>query len=145
MSGSSAQDNTLEQLFRFLCDPGSLDIYRSNGGNVRLLFCRTRSAAGALPGFSNGQKIAFHKSSIGGSGSGVGPLIQLLSVEFLNVADLRAHFDERCPLANRKHYAVDGTLSAYTVLDCQNPTAAREVPDVGISDVEPRFFSSNIT
>ncbi len=140
VSGSSAQDNTLEQLFRFVCEANSLDIYRSNGGNVRLLFCRTRSGANALPGFPTGQKIAFHKSSIGGSGSGVGPLIQLLTVEFLNAADLRAHFDERCPPASRKHYVAEGSLSAYTVLDCQNPTALHEVPDVGISDVEPRFF-----
>ncbi len=140
VSGSSAQDNTLEQLFRFICEPNSLDIYRSNGGNVRLLFCRTPSGAGAIPGFPGGQKIAFHKSSIGGSGSGVGPLIQLATVEFFNVADARAHFDERCPAEKRKRNAAEGALSAYTVLDCVNPTPAREVPDVGISDVEPRFF-----
>ncbi|MGO9992514.1 MAG: hypothetical protein ACLPTF_08355 [Steroidobacteraceae bacterium] len=140
VSGSSAQDNTLEQLFRFICEPNSLDIYRSNGGNVRLLFCRTPSGAGAVPGFPGGQKVAFHKSSIGGSGSGVGPLIQLATVEFLNVLDVRAHFDERCPTEKRKRYSAEGTLPAYTVLDCLNPTPAREVPDVGISDVEPRFF-----
>jgi len=142
VSGSSAQDNTLEQLFRFICEPNSLDIYRSNGGNVRLLFCRTRTAAGAgaVTGLTAGQKIAFHKSSIGGSGSGVGPLIQLVAVDFLNVADLRAHFDERCPAEKRKWNAAEGTLSAYMVFDCLNPTPAREVPDVGISDVEPRFF-----
>ncbi len=140
VSGSSAQDNTLEQLFRFICEPGSLDIYRSNGGNVRLLFCRTPNGGGSVPGFLGGQKVAFHKSSIGGSGSGVGPLIQLAAVDFLNVADVRAHFDERCPPEKRKRNAAEGTLSAYTVFDCQNPAPAREVPDVGISDVEPRFF-----
>jgi hypothetical protein len=140
VSGSSAQDNTLEQLFRFICESNSLDIYRSNGGNVRLLFCRTPRGAGAVPGFPAGQKVAFHKSSIGGSGSGVGPLIQLAPVEFLNVADLRAHFDERCPAEKRKRNSAEGTLSAYTVFDCLNPTSTREVPDVGISDVEPRFF-----
>jgi len=140
VSGSSAQDNTLEQMFRFICEPNSLDIYRSNGGNVRLLFCRTPTGARAIPGFPSGQKVAFHKSSIGGSGSGVGPLIQLAPVEFLNVADIRSHFEERCPLAKRRRYAAEGTLSAYTVSDCVNPSAAHEVPDVGISDVEPRFF-----
>ncbi len=140
VSGSSAQDNTLEQLFRFICDADSLDIYRSNGGNVRLLFCRTPGGVRAIPGFPGGQKVAFHKSSIGGSGSGVGPLIQLLTVEFLNVSDLRAHFEERCPVDKRKRYPAEGTLPAYRVFDCLNPTPTREVPDVGISDVEPRFF-----
>lgn len=142
VSGSSAQDNTLEQLFRFICAPSTLDIYRSDGGNVRLIFCSTPKGAGAIPGFPGGQKIAFHKPSIGGSGSGVGPLIQLTAVAFLNIADLRAHFEERCPAEKRKQYPAEGTLSAYTVTDCVNPTPAREVPDVGISDVEPRFFLS---
>lgn len=130
VSGSSAQDNTLEQLFRFMCERDTLDIYRSNGGNIRLLFCRTPT----------GTKIAFHKSSIGGSGSGVGPLLQATPVEFINVPDLQLHFDDRCPATGRVHHAADGALSAYTTADCANPSPAHEVPELGISDVEPRFF-----
>jgi hypothetical protein len=140
VSGSSAQDNTIEQLFRYICAANSLDIYRSNDGNARFLFCRTRNGAGAMPGFPEGLKVAFHKSSIGGSGGGVGPLIQLATVPFLNVADLREHFDERCPAQKRRQIAGEGELVAFTAFDCLNPAPAREVPDVGISDIEPRFF-----
>jgi hypothetical protein len=140
VAGSSAQDNTLQSLFRLMCEPNSLDAFRASGGNVRLLFCRTRSGAGAIPGIIGGQQVAFHKSSISGSGSGVGPLIQRTPVDFLNVQDLRAHFDERCPVGKRTQHFAEGQLTAYTEYECANPSPEKEIPDAGISDVEPRFF-----
>jgi hypothetical protein len=87
-----------------------------------------------------GQKVALHKSSIGGSGSGVGPLIEKTPVAFLNIDDLRAHFAERCPPARRSQYAADGALSGFAENDCDNPTPALEIPDAGISDVEPQIL-----
>jgi hypothetical protein len=140
VAGSSAQDNSLQRLFRLLCAPDSLDVYRAGGGDVRLFFCRTRTGAGAVPGIAADQKVAFHKSSVSGSGSGVGPLIQRTPVEFLNVAEIRAHFDERCAPERRTAHPADGALTAYTEYECANPVPDREVPDAGISDVEPRFF-----
>jgi ABC-type phosphate transport system substrate-binding protein len=139
-SGSSAQDNALQRLFRILCAPKSLDVYHTANGEVRLLFCRSRTGTGAIPGLPAGQKIAFHKSSVSGSGAGVGPLIQRRTVEFLNVADLRAHLDERCPRAKRSVHPPEGELVAYRDYECINLVPAMEVPDAGISDVEPRFF-----
>ncbi len=65
VAGSSAQDNGLRRLFRLICAPNSLDVYRSSGGNVRTFFCRMKSGVGALPGMQEGQKVAFHKSSTG--------------------------------------------------------------------------------
>jgi hypothetical protein len=138
VAGSSAQDDTLQRLFRLICQPDSLDVYRAEG--VRLLFCRARSDAAALPGVAGGQKIAFHKSSVVGSGGGVGPLIQRTSVNFLNVEDVRSQFDQRCPPERRVRHPAEGVMTAYTEYSCSNPTPAREVPDAGISDVEPRFF-----
>jgi len=140
VAGSSAQDSGLQNMFRLMCEPDSLDVYRTGDGAVRLLFCRTRHGAGALRGFPEGQKIAFHKSSVGGSGSGVGPLIQRTPVEFLDVRDLRAHFAERCPDSQRVHYSADGALIAYTEHECASPASHREIPDAGVSDVDPQFL-----
>lgn len=142
VAGSSAQDETLERLFRVICEPNSLDIFRADGGNSRLLFCRTHGGAAALPGLPAGQKVALFKSSAGGSGSGVGPLIQRTPLPFLNPADLREHFDVRCPKAGRVAHDAEGSLAAYTEYACDNTVPAKVVPDVGISDIEPRFFVS---
>src|SRR5208337_1683463 len=111
VSGSSAQDNTLQRLFLLLCEPNSLDVYRTRSRDVRLFFCRMKSGSSALSEVPEGQKVAFHKSSISGSGSGVGPLIQRTPVDFLNVMDLRAQFDTRCPpnwgqIVNSQGYAL---------------------------------------
>lgn len=142
VAGSSEQDSMLQGLFRLICAPDSLDVYSANDGTVRLLFCRTGGGAEAVPGMAPGQKVALHKSSVGGSGSGVGPLIQKTPVAFLNVADIRAHFADRCPPTHRSRHAADGGLPAYTQNDCDNPTPLLEVPDAGISEVEPRFLLS---
>src|SRR5271165_2235002 len=140
VSGSSAQDNTLQRLFRLVCEPDTLDVYRAEG--VRLIFCRTKTGPGGLPGSAAGQKVAFHKSSTGGSGGGVGPLIQRTPVNFFNVADVRAQFDKRCPEEKRKQHPAEGAQIAYTEYECSNPTPDHQIPDAGISDVEPRFFLS---
>lgn len=138
VAGSSAQDRSLQQLFRLICDANSLDVYRANGGDVRLMFCRAKAGAGAVAG----QKIALHKSSLNGSGGGVGPLIEKTPVQFANVADLRAHFNERCPAGEARKFAAEGSLTAYTEYQCVNPNPLLEVPDAGITDVEPRLFLS---
>ncbi|HMD73864.1 MAG TPA: hypothetical protein VKG05_08405, partial [Steroidobacteraceae bacterium] len=111
VAGSSAQDNGLQRLFRLICAANSLDVFRSSGGNVRTFFCRTKSGPGALPGIPEGQKVAFHKSSTAGSGSGVGPLIQRTAVEFLNVVEIRAQFDQRCPPDKRTQHPTEGDLT----------------------------------
>jgi hypothetical protein len=138
VSGSSAQDSTLQRLFRLICMPGSLDVYRVDG--ARLFFCNLRGGAEGLSGFAAGQKVAFHKSSVGGSGGGVGPLIQRTPVNFLNVADLRSQQEQRCPASRREVHAAEGALIAYTEYGCSNPNPDAHIPDAGISDVEPQFF-----
>ncbi|MBV8145023.1 MAG: hypothetical protein JO184_08450, partial [Gammaproteobacteria bacterium] len=138
IAGSSAQDSGLQNMFRLICEANTLDVYRASG--VRLLFCRTKRGAAALRGFPQGEKVAFHKSSAGGSGSGVGPLIQRTAVDFLNIRDLKTHFDQRCPSAKRTQYSADGALIAYTEHECANPTPDHQVPDAGVSDVDPQFL-----
>lgn len=138
VSGSSAQDNTLQRLFRLICMSGSLDVYRAE--SVRLFFCRLQGGVHGLTSFAAGQKVAFHKSSIGGSGGGVGPLIQRIPVNFLNVADLRAQEEQRCPANRRELHVSEGDLVAYIEHECSNPNPDPRIPDAGISDVEPQFF-----
>ena len=140
VAGSSAQDYGLQNMFRLICESDSLDVYRAPGGGVRLLFCRTKRGANALRGFPEGQKIAFHKSSVGGSGSGVGPLVQRTAVDFLNVRDIGAHFAARCPVAKRVQHSADGALIAYTEHECSNPAPEHQIPDAGVSDVDPQFL-----
>jgi hypothetical protein len=142
VAGVSAQDDTLQQLFRLICESNTLDVYRADRGSIRLFFCRTKSGPAALPGIAGGKKVAFHKTSITGAGGGVGPLIQRSTVIFLNVADVRAHFDQRCPPEKRTKHVSEGAMIAYTEYECSNPAPDREIPDAGISDVEPRFFLS---
>jgi hypothetical protein len=138
VAGSSAQDNGLQRLFRLICDSNTLDVYR--GDSVRLFFCRTRTGPTALPGIPGGQKIAVHKSSFNGSGGGVGPLIQRTTVNFFNAVEVRSQLDRRCLPEKRIRHAAEGPMTAYTEYECSNPTPVQEVPDAGISDVEPRFF-----
>lgn len=140
MSGSSAQDSGLQQLFRYICEANTLDVYRANGGDARLLFCRIKSGTGGLPGGLAGLKVAVNKSSIGGSGAGVGPLIKRATVSFFNVSEVRGQFAQRCPAEKRTRHAAEGGLIAYTEYECSNPTPDQEVPDAGISDVEPQYF-----
>jgi hypothetical protein len=142
VAGSWAQDNTLQLLLQLICDTDSLDVYRTPGHNVRLFFCRMKSSQASLAGLPAGQKIAFQKSSISGGGSGVGPLIRRTPVEFLNVEDLRDHLSDRCPTANRTKQSGEGDLTGFTEYECLNPSPRFEVPDVGMSDVEPKFFLS---
>jgi len=140
VAGSWAQDNTLQYLFQLICEPGSLDVYRARDRYVRLFFCRIKSGEASLAGLPAGQKVAFHKSSVSGGGSGVGPLIQRTPIEFLNVLDLRDHLSDRCPAASRTTHPNQGELTGFTEYECLNPTPHFEVPDVGMSDVEPKFF-----
>jgi len=148
VSGSSAQDNALERLFRLQCAPDSLDIYRA-GGNQRVFFCsfegREVDEQGVVRGavFEGGRKVAFHKSSVGGSGYGVGPVVQRTSVQFVNMADLKRHADERCVPSKRSRRPADPPFDGYVEHVCVNPKPLSMVPDAGVSDVEPRIFAGN--
>ena len=146
VSGSSAQDNALERLFRLQCAPNTLDIYRA-GGNQRVFFCRLKRRQGddvlGVPNVPNGQKIAFHKSSLGGSGYGVGPVVQQTVLQFINMADLKRNEETRCDSTKRRRLRSEPPFDGYTEHQCTNPNPLSAVPDAGVSDVEPRIFANN--
>ena len=146
VSGASAQDNALERLFRLRCKKNTLDIYRV-GGNQRVFFCRINSKATdilpAIEGFPDNLKVALFKTSQGGSGNGVGPLIQRVHRPFINLSDLKKNFEKRCPENKSIKHAAQKPFDEYTEHFCQNPISFSKVPDAGISDVEPKMFIKN--
>jgi hypothetical protein len=52
VAGSSAQDNSLQRLFRFMCESGTLDVYRANGGDLRLYFITCLDPSAMFSSFS---------------------------------------------------------------------------------------------
>lgn len=152
ISGSSAHDKGLETLFRIkatagaeLCSPTQpIDIYRSADGNKRIIYC----LAGANSGVA-GKKLLIHKQSNGGSGVGVGGLIQspylladgaTASVRYLDIATAAAVATNGTTGATASfqdanlHTGVPNTFVA-------SPNAGG-LADVGISDEEPERFKS---
>jgi hypothetical protein len=146
LSGSTAQDELLENLLRLnagidgapnICEPGTLDIYRGAiaGTGKRLYFCRT---SGNIPGVSAGRKLAIHKSS-GGSGEGVGPVVNRSTIAFLDLAVLPD------AASCRQGTEVRGTGDLVAFRDHRGCDGGGRlvVPRAGLSDVEPRLFGGN--
>ena len=146
VSGASAQDNSLERFFRLRCEENTLDIYRV-GGNQRLFFCTFKSdATEVLPIIDNFPRrinIAFFKSSKGGSGNGVGPLIQNIELPFINILDLKKNFNKRCPAEKSIKHEMNPPFSSYVEHICTTSKRHSTIPDAGISDVEPKMFTRN--
>jgi hypothetical protein len=143
ISGSSAQDEALENLIRLasglpgalaLCEPGSLDIYRGSlhGTANRVFYCRTsHDVTGVAPGL----RLAIYKSS-GGSGEGVNPVAAGTPLPFLDLAKL-----PHSP-ACEKGQAVRATadFAAYTDhTGCDDAAARVARPRAGLSDVNPEL------
>lgn len=142
LAGASAQDIALERLFRLQCEAESLDIYRA-GGNQRALFCRIATTETGFQDFPQHQKVVLYKSSVGGSGNGVGPLVIGYRVEFINLGEMKAHAADLYPANRQKSYPAEKLFAEYTEHQCTNPKPAFALPDVGISDVEPILFARN--
>lgn len=143
ISGASAQDEALERLLRNTCVSGTLDIYRA-GGNQRVLFCRISNAT--VPGFPGGagQKVAVHKTSEGGSGSGVQPVANQTQVGFINMNAIKNGGINCGNVNNVPAETVAGTTFAgYTEHNGCVGNLRNAVPDAGISDVEPRLFEAS--
>ena len=135
-SGASAQDQGIERWFRLQCTNNSLHIYRITGnGNQRLFLCNVTSAT--VPGFpAGGQRVAFFKSSVGGSGNGVQPVADQTLLAFLDPANVSGC---NSPAAT----AAAPPFGAFFDHTCTTSgTLQNRVSDAGISDVEPRLFGA---
>lgn len=144
VSGASAQDGALERLFRNTCDAGTLDIYRA-GSNQRVLFCRISNAG--VPGFPvAGQKVAIHKTSVGGSGNGVQPVANQTPLTFIDMNAIKSGAISCTGTSTVAAETVAGTTFAgYTDhTNCGSTSGTRNaVPDAGISDVEPALVGAS--
>ncbi len=144
VGGASAQDGALERLFRNACTTGTLDIFRA-GSNQRVMFCRINNAG--VPGFPvAGQKVAIHKTSIGGSGNGVQPVANQTNLNFIDMAAIKAGSITCTGTSSVAAETVAGTTFAgYTDhTGCGSTSGTRNaVPDAGISDVEPALVGAS--
>jgi hypothetical protein len=142
LSGSSAQDEALENLVRLsgavagtsnLCEPGTLDIYRGsiNGISNRVFYCTsTRS----VPGMAPGLRVAIYKSS-GGSGEGVTPVSAATAVRFIDLGRLPA--SPSCITGEAARATAD--FAAYANHTHCDGEGKLVVPRAGLSDVNPEL------
>jgi hypothetical protein len=145
LSGSSAQDEALENLIRLptgvagapaLCEPGTLDIYRGTLGGTanRVFYCLTSSS---IAGIQRGLRLAIYKSS-GGSGEGVTPVSASTPLPFLDLTKL----SQQASCRDGKAIKATEELAAYTNhIGCDGaPKLAR--PRAGLSDVNPELVGA---
>ena len=139
LSGATAQDNNIGALFAELCVAGSLDEYRdgtsgSAGGNHRAYFCNLDT--GKVTGLSaTSPKVLFHKTStskatgtaIGGSGIGVNPVLKKQPVDVMSINNGNC----TAPANGEKYWRC--RIS-------QTGDVTPQVPDAGVSDVNPELF-----
>jgi hypothetical protein len=142
ISGSSAQDEALENLIRLststpgvpnLCEAGTLDIYRSSIGGTanRVYYCRTGRNA---PGVQAGMRLAIYKSS-GGSGDGVTPVSAATPLRFIDLGRLPTV--PTC--ANGQPVPATTDLMAYANHTACDGEGKLSVPKAGLSDVNPEL------
>jgi hypothetical protein len=142
ISGSSAQDEALENLLRLsagisgapnLCEPGTLDIYRGtiNGTANRVFYCRTTEAIAGLPA---GLRLAIYKSS-GGSGEGVTPVSAATPLRFIDLNKLAN--TPSCTTGEAARATPD--FAAYRNHTGCNGEGRPAVPRAGLSDVNPEL------
>lgn len=140
MSGATAMDNSIKQMFENLCDRGAgpgtasdtFDFYRNGsdpdtdkvGSAYSAYFCTLTPAK--VPNLSGPLKVLFVKRSAGGSAQGVNPLIDGAQLDALNI------FNGNCQnVANTKTWncTIGGTNDL-----------VKKYPNIGISDVDPLQF-----
>ncbi|MHB8621746.1 MAG: hypothetical protein ACYC9J_01475 [Sulfuricaulis sp.] len=135
ISGSSAQDGALEQMFLLsgagVCAKGTADVFHFTGNsNVRITTCTLASAA-PVPTALQGLNVALRKASNGGSGNGVQPVADGTGVTQVDMTDPSFL---TCP----------GTYPGGGIHTCNATTKPllSVVPDAGISDEEPALFGA---
>lgn len=147
LSGSSAAQSFIEQLLTSskvpstnrLCD-STKTIYKfgdnGNGKDQNAYLCVLNPNNPALTGLAAGKaNLLVYKRNAGGSAQGVNPVVTESAIEFLKVDNA----------AKCSKPVVSGGLS---VLTCSYTSGANEnvnIPDFGISDVDPQQFKGDNT
>jgi hypothetical protein len=131
MSGATAQDLNVRQLFAELCVSGTMDVYFDNatpanpGSAHTAIFCTLDSSKVTGLSASN-PKVLFHKRSAGGSAQGVNPVIDEQEIDAMvinngNCTKTAPDTFYRCSISGA------GSL-------------VKKVSDAGVSDINPELF-----
>ncbi len=129
MSGATAQDRGIAQLFTDLCLAGTLDTYQDianpakKGAQHSAFFCTLDSSL--VPGLTAvNPKVLFHKRSAGGSAQGVNPVAEATAITAMVIDN------SNCTLVSGKY---DCTIA-------NTGDTELKISDGGVSDVEPAMF-----
>jgi hypothetical protein len=136
MSGATAQDLNVRQLFEELCASGTMDIYYDNsvqanpGSAHAAIFCTLDSAKVTGLSVSN-PKVLFHKRSAGGSAQGVNPVIDEQAIDAMVI--------------NNGNCAKDPAEAFYRCRISGTGDLIKKVSDAGVSDINPELFRGDNT
>lgn len=139
ISGASAQDNGLLVFALKNCVAGSMHRY-SISNNV-VYYCTPIAGLGQT---STSNQLAIHKLSTGGSGNGVAPVNNGQTLPFLDLSDIAANCASTVTVTN----ASFGTFTGYINVACtaaSNSLTSPAITRLGLSDVEPAFFSNTVS
>ena len=145
VSGSSGQDPGIAVAMARICLPGTLDQY-TDTSNFSAFFCSANPTI--IPGLTN-SKIVLYKSSAGGSGNGVTPLIGAgTSLTFQSMATIKATPALCTSTATVASVTITGDplgVPSYLKETCSGTQTGAHVPDAGASDEEPTWFAETTT
>ena len=109
-----------------------------NAGNHTVVHCTAKAVTGAA-GLA-GKDIAIYKFN-GGSATGVAPVAEGLAVDFLDASVAGCAPVEHTPGDNT--YPISTSGDVFELYECTNAALIKQqIPDAGVSDVEPKVFTS---
>jgi hypothetical protein len=135
LAGATAQDKGLILLMRRICAAGTM--VRVQGTTDSAMMCEANGTDSAP--IATGTKVVFYKNSNGGSSRGVNPVADSTNVTFVNLGSLtQAQYTTSCTITTT---ASTADFADYKNYACgSNLTTVNQVPDAGISDVEPSLL-----
>jgi hypothetical protein len=136
LSGATAQDGNVGELFKDICQANTLDTFYDGptgtaGSRHRAYFCTLDTSK--VTGLSTSNpKVLLHKTStsgsVGGSGIGVNPVMLKQAVDAMSIK-------------NGNCVAPTGTEAFWRCRISQTGDLIQQVPDAGVSDVNPELFT----
>lgn len=147
MSGASAIDLTMANtVIKQICDPNE-DIVEfrdiPNDPDYRAVFCTVANTTidGAFSSIDlapiAGETLFFSKRAAGGSGYGVVPVARSSAIDLIDVNSTDCSADPT--FATSGDYEPE-TTEGFVCLNGGNAAVSAQVPDCGVSDVEPALF-----
>lgn len=159
VSGATAQDNGILGSALSLCTAGSVHRYAISNNFVFFCTPDIGTNAGQITVPAGKTKLAIYKYSAGGSAFGVSPINSNTASDgsvlgsagnllpFLDLSKLATLCDGNTSAVITTP-SFGTSLGTYTNVACPNSSSAVTTPAttyIGVSDVEPAFFSSNIS